>query len=689
MTRRLAREEMSWLERRHAQRLGLGPYYAGVVTLLVGHLSWPLIGYAETWVALCVLAALAFFWVVTRLQGWTHVLYGLFALASACAWILWLHQPVEMFEGQPVEPPFVVWLVKMFWWIIGVHVIGLGWWTSKFKGTQVHLEDDLRGWPEIATHFGLGMTSRNISKKEPNGNESGFFVWPRGTCTVKNVMDRREQLEGAMGFPEGTLRLMKHGRDTNRVDYVAFTDDPLTAAVEWPGPQQADDGGDLSVDVPAAVGIQEDGQVGYLPYYERDINAVVNKLFGGSQGSGKSGGFTLHIMDIACRSDGTQWGFDLKDGMEIAPFDAVMDNLACNPEECTEAIAALDAICTYRGETNTAQGRKAWPVSPENPLLFVWIDELHRLLAAQNGRTGAEMRRCEEVMVRLATTGRALGISVNGATQNPTLEAMRTSQFRDRLNQRVCFRTESASHEGYIIPNRKVDAHLIPSSQPGMCYIQDRDRFTGLPIRYYRVTDEMVEAVLAIRAPGLPLDEGSRRVAMAASPRYAARCAARYGEENEGGGVSLDGSGPDGPDGADGGATVTDITPEPVPVLDLTGPDLPMAEIIRQHRRLQGQAAAQPVPLTPVEEPVLMSKLPPATPVPEGEEAVFIVLRARGAEGASAKQLWEAADRKKSWFHRLKKEWLESGRIVQPGGENTNYVLAEFADMAGSSNSAG
>jgi hypothetical protein len=615
-------------------------------------------------------------------------------LGAAAAWIMWLQYPAPLPKG---ESAFQAYGQKMFWFFIVLHLIGIGWWTSKFKGTQVHLEDDLRGWQEIAGNFGMGMTSRHITRRDPNGNEAGFFVFPRGTTTVKAIMDKRENFEAAMGLPEGTLRMMKHPSSTGsrsvtgRVDYVSFLDDPLTETVEWPGPQQARGGGDLSVDVPCAVGIQEDGEIAYIPYYERDINAVVNKLFGGSQGSGKSGGFALHIMDIACRSDGTQWGFDLKDGMEIAPYDPVMDNLAVNPEEATEAIEGLDAIMTYRGETNTAEGLKAWPVGPDKPLLFVWIDELHRLLAASNGRDGRAMRRCEEVLVRLATTGRALGMSVNGATQNPTLEATRTSQFRDRLNQRICFRTESAAHEGYIIPNRKVDAHLIPSSMPGMCYVQDRDRWTGLPIRYYRVTDEMVEMVMQIRAPGLPLDEGSRAAACRVSPRYAARCADRYGDE----GVGAEVDGPDvDPDTDDGGASVTDITPEEVPVLDLSGPDVSMASIHRARARLAAgaQASVAETPAEPEEDFSLVMTKPRSVrerlaELPVGEEAVFHVLRVRGERGASAKELFEAAERGKSWFHNNSDRWLDEGRLVQPGGKGTNYYLPQLVTGSAAVNS--
>lgn len=688
MTRRLTREEMTWFERAHARRLGLGPYYAAAVTLVVGHLAWPVFDAWQTQVGLWLAAGLCLMYIFSRLVGWTHIVYGLVCLLAAGGWVWWLH---TVGTGPPFWPSlpktdwlddaFRQWFMVLFMGVVGTHLLGVFWWSSKLKRTEVHLEDDLRGWQEIAGNFGLGMTSRHIQKTDKTGNESGFLVWPRGTTTVQQVLDKREQLEGAMGLPEGTLRLMKHGRSTDRVDYVSFADDPLTEAIEWPGPQQAENGGDLSVDVPCAAGPQEDHTVAMVPYYDRPIDAVVNKLLGGSQGSGKSGGLTLHVMDIACRSDGTQWGIDLKDGMEIAPFDSIMDHLACDGKESVEMLEALDAIMTYRGQENTRQGRKAWPVSPTHPLLFVWIDELHRLLGASSGRSGPEIRRCEEILVRAATTGRALGISVNGATQNPTLEATRTSQFRDRLNQRICFRTESESHAGYIIPNRKFDPHLIPASQPGMCYLQDRDKWTGMPFRYYRVPPAQVEMVMQIRAPGLPLDEGSRAAAAAASPKYAERCARRYGDPEDGG-VLAPRIGPDGPD--DGSATVTDITPDPIPELDLSGPDVPLSAINRAHARLSGQGAAQPTPLvSATPEPDLASAprtvRERAAELPVGLDGVRSMLRLRKEHGASAKECWTAAQRGKSWWHREKQPLLDSGEIVQPDGQYGVYVLAEFA----------
>ena len=315
MTRRLAREDMGLLERAHAQRLGWGPFYAGAAVLIASLLlfrapMWP-------WVAVTlgpvVLALVA--WSLSRLDGWLHEIYSLACIGVGVFFVFWA-------RSLPITPTLdtVVqwgsWLAFLFGSTV---LMGIGWWSSKTKRTEVHLEDELRGWQEIAKNFGLGATTRKISSRDSNGNESGFLVWPRGTLTVRQVLDAREKLEGAMGMAEGTLRLVKHGRDTDRVDYFAFRESPTADVQEWPGPQQAPDGGDLSVDVPCKIGPAEDGSVVEIPYIDRSNHFVGNKLFGGTQGSGKSGGMTLHIADLACRSDAVQWGMDMKGGAEITP----------------------------------------------------------------------------------------------------------------------------------------------------------------------------------------------------------------------------------------------------------------------------------------------------------------------------------------------------------------------------------
>lgn len=680
MTRRLAREDMGLLERAHASRLGFGPWYAGAATLLASLI------YAEAplwpWVALTLgpitLAMVA--WSLSRLDGWVHEIYSLLCIAAAVFFVFWARQlPIELSSTAALQ--WGIWLC----WLFGMTVfMGIGWWSSKTKRTEVHLEDEVRGWGEIAQNFGLGKTSRVVKSKDGDGNESGFLVWPRGVYTVKQVLDAREKIEGGMGMPEGSLRLMKSGRDTDRIGYVSFKNNPLTESQLWPGPPQTDDGGDVSCDVAAVVGPREDGITEELPYIDRSNNFVANKLLGGTQGSGKSGGMTLHIADLACRSDVTQWGMDMKDGMEIAPWDRVMDNLATTVPESSEMLEALDAIMDYRGQENTRAQRKNWPITPEYPLLVVWVDELHRLMGAKSGRDFKVMARCMDVMVRLATTGRALGISVNGATQNPTLEATGTSQFRDRLNQRLCFRVEKENHEDYILNGRRAGAHLLDSSASGLCYVQDRDKWTGMPVRYYYVTDWMVEQIAEIRAPGLPLDEGSARAAAAVSPLYAARIAGRYAD------TPVDGSGDD----VSGEASVSYIG-DPVPETPYQGPNVKLADVYKKAVEVKSEETLAPlggislngpnVPLGAVyraDEAQPEPEVPLAsTPAPgPGEPAVWAMLEARKERGASAKELFEAAERRSSWFHgRFKLRHLESGMLVQPEGPNGVYVLGKYA----------
>lgn len=664
MTRRLAREDMGLLERAHASRLGWGPFYAGGATLVVSVLLaeaslWP-------WVAVTlgptVLALVA--WSLSRLDGWLHEIYSLSCIGVAVYFVFWARSLPLTFELTTVRE-WSVWVAFLF----GTSVLmGIGWWSSKTKRTEVHLEDELRGWSEIASNFGLGSTSRHIGSRDGDGNESGFLIWPRGAHTVRQVLDAREKLEGAMGMPEGTLRLVKHGKDTNRVDYFAFRDNPTTEAQEWPGPQQSDDGGDLSVDVACRVGVAEDREIVELPYIDRSNSFVANKLLGGTQGSGKSGGMTLHIADLACRSDATQWGMDMKGGAEITPWDKVMDAIVISPLDSVPMIEALDAILSYREKKIVELGRKSWPCTPEYPLLVVWIDELQRLLAALGNRDRKQVIRCEEVMVRVATTGRALGVSVNGATQNPTLEATKTSQFRDRLNQRICFRTEKEGHEDYILNNRRAGSHLIDSSASGVCFIQDRDNWTGVPVRYYYVTDWMIQQVCEIRAPGLPLDEGSAEAARTVWREYATRCAERYGE----GGT--DGS----PDGGTDGTNVVVIS-DPVPDGGFVGPNVGLPAVYDADAADPGYT----VPQLPGPNVGLSAVYDADAALPSGEAAVWSLLEARGVLGATAKELFMAASKSSSWFHSWKLPFLADATIVQPHGSLGPYVLSRFGEESG------
>lgn len=687
MTRRLAREDMTFLERAHAQRLGWGPFYAGGFVLLMSLLlsrapMWPWFICTAGPLTLAFVA-----WSLSRLDGWLHEVYSLLCIGVGLFFVFWARslgaQPLERGKFGEQFLQWAQWFVVLFGATI---LLGIGWWSSKTKRTEVHLEDDVRGWQEVAQNFGLGMTSRKIMSKDANGNETGFFVWPRGATTVRNVMQHREQLEGAMGFPEGTLRLMKHGKQTDRVDYMSLKDNPLTESVEWPGPQQAPDGGDLSVEVPCRIGKNERGEVHEVPYIRRDNHFVANKLLGGTQGSGKSGGMTLHIADLACRSDVCQWGMDMKDGSEIFPWNKVLDNLATTIDEAMEMLKALDAIMDYRGQENTRRGRKSWPITPEEPLLVVWVDELHRLLGARNGRDARKFTECIDIFTRLMTTGRALGIAICGATQNPTLEATHSSQIRDRFNQRICFRTEKEGHEDYILNTWRPGSHLLDSDASGLCFIQDRDKKYDVPVRYYYVTDWMVEQIVAVRAPGLPLDTGSAEAARAVSRRYDDRHGKMLAVVEE-------------TDATDEVVVISD----PVPDGGFEGPTASLKGIYEAEKRIKEELAAAAAAddkassLVPVvgtnvtlqavyaaDKAKQEDAAPPAAPQgppPVGEDAVWLLLETAKDRGASAKQCFEAAERRSSWFHKWKIPHMDAGTIVQPQGPQGPYVLAKYAKV--------
>lgn len=131
--------------------------------------------------------------------------------------------------------------------------------------------------------------------------------------------------------------------------------------------------------------------------------------------------------------------------------------------------AALVANVVDKMNARKGQGRSL-PVSREQPLLVLFIDELSALTALDT-----DSKRAKEVMSNLlliASQGRSMNILIVSAVQAPQKEMV--GALRPFLPMRVALRTETAIETDLVLGTGATDfgaeAHLIPVASPGNGY---------------------------------------------------------------------------------------------------------------------------------------------------------------------------------------------------------------------------
>jgi S-DNA-T family DNA segregation ATPase FtsK/SpoIIIE len=288
-------------------------------------------------------------------------------------------------------------------------------------------------------------------------------------------------------------------RETGRPGYLELRigrRDPLAAIV--PAAEIPD-----QVDLSALpIGRREDGK----PWTVRLEGAHV--LIAGATGAGKGSLLWSLIRAVApAVRDGLVhlWVLDPKGGMELAAgapmfhrfaYDTA-DELATLLEEAVEVMNARAA--RLRGVT-----RKHTP-STDQPLIVVVVDELADLTAYADRD---ERRRINSALPKLISKGRAVGVVVVGALQDPRKEAI---PFRDLIPTRIGLALVEAEQTDLVLGRgarqRGADCSRIPLSRPGVAWVWCDGEREPTRVRASWVSDNDI-AAMALTYPA-PTGVGS------------------------------------------------------------------------------------------------------------------------------------------------------------------------------------
>jgi S-DNA-T family DNA segregation ATPase FtsK/SpoIIIE len=250
------------------------------------------------------------------------------------------------------------------------------------------------------------------------------------------------------------------------------------------------------------IGLCEDGEVYRLPLLGNHV------FVPGETGAGKSALIWSIINQLApAIADGTVelWGIDPK-AMELAAGEPLFTRMAYrNPTDYADILedaveVMQDRQIRLRGVTRLHQP------SPAEPLIVILIDEL-AALSYVNERD--LRRRIDNALGLLLSQGRAVGVTVIGAIQDPRKEVL---PARDLFPVRIALRLAEADQVRLILGpgarDRGARCDEIPHSMPGVGFVQVDGQPEPVRVRFAWVTDDHIRMLAAGWRPLRIVDDG-------------------------------------------------------------------------------------------------------------------------------------------------------------------------------------
>jgi hypothetical protein len=486
-------------------RSELAPLAVAAVTLSVAwwtHANWP------KWWELILLGSSVSAWLTATfgarlgLTSLTERAYAATVTFSAGGWL------AAATTVGPFTPPLPQILG------IGTVILAVPWWAHRRRRAKVRVERKLAAWPDIARTIGL-IGSEVMSATVDVWGWRARFRLARGQ-TITDVTARIPAIESSLGTYRGSVRVYPTPDDlANRFELRVLDTDPHADSIPWPGPSVR------SITEPIDLGPFEDAASCRVLFLRR------HAIFGGTTGSGKSGGLNVLLANLTACSDVIIWAIDLKRGMELGPWHDCIDRLATTPEQATALLRDAVAIMEARAEFLAAHGQRVWEPTSEMPALVVIIDEYAELAEqAPDAMDNTDS---------LARIGRAVAVTMVAATQRPTQKAMGQGAVRSQMDLRICFRVREQRDVDLVLGQGMLkagwNAHKLDA--PGKFLISAPEHDIPRRSRAYLVTDEVVSATSARHAQiRRELDSISRNAMLSNSPEVTAYAAPDYPEED-------------------------------------------------------------------------------------------------------------------------------------------------------------
>jgi DNA segregation ATPase FtsK/SpoIIIE, S-DNA-T family len=384
-------------------------------------------------------------------------------------WLAWLRLPLRSWWRG--------WFIYRHRWAAAMDTAGL---TTLWRGTV---------WtPTVVTVTSTLTVDRVRVRMLPGQTVEDYAA----------VADRLAQTFGASAVRVRSVLARPH-----HVELWLLTTDPLTGVVEpLPVEDQV-----LTAGLPLA--LAEDGRTWRLQLVGSHVLVV------GATGAGKGSviwSLLLHLAPLIRSGLVTVWAVDPKGGMELAAGRSLFARFAHGDSdveagyESTFAEVLEDAVAVMRRRQDRLRGvTRLHTPSTDEPLVVLVVDELAALTGWVTDRTAK--KRIEAALGLLLSQGRAVGVVVVGAVQDPRKDVL---PMRDLFPTRIALRLNEAEQVNLVLGpgsrNRGAHADLIPDGLPGVGYVTVDGIAEPVRVRFSNVTDQHIARLVA--PPALQLMPG-------------------------------------------------------------------------------------------------------------------------------------------------------------------------------------
>ena len=404
---------------------------------------------------------------------WIGLRYGpvfglVLAAVSGLALAAWSQLSPKSFQQWVTQPIRTRWRI---WWVYRRR------WTAicTLHGLTAKL-DDRTLVPALCT-VTLGTTTDVLVVRILTGQ------------SVADWQNRSAALAETFRARRVTIRSTKPGE----IMITAHHGDVLTTAIRPPRSAT-----DTTVNPSSVrVGITETGFWWRLPVLGQHI------LVGGATGSGK--GSVLWSI-VAGLAPGVRAGWvrllvvDPKGGMEFGRGHNLFTGFAYdNGDDTLGLLRAVTTVMQHRAQRLRGHTRLHTPTSAE-PLVVLIVDEIASLTAYLGDRkTRAE---AEQLLGLLLSQGRAVGVSVIAAVQDPSKDVLPIRQlFSIRVGLRMTEATQTTMVLGAATREAGAVCDQIPTNTPGVGYVCEDGSAEPLRVRAFHVTDPDIDDLATRFAP--------------------------------------------------------------------------------------------------------------------------------------------------------------------------------------------